>query len=158
MTPKCRLWLAKGIFGLLLSFLTGHKQGPVGAISWVPNAPNLSSLLKTSLFTFLPPYRKGLDIQINDIILTTIPFIHAGHYNLLPGKINSCKIFLNARHSKGSKQERRWEGFWQIFAQVTASSMNTFARGKKWVKKFTVNMKHARLGQENEQGVEKGNF
>lgn len=36
--------------------------------------------------------------------------------------------------------------------------MNTFARGKKRVKKFMVNMKHARLGQENEQGVEKGNF
>lgn len=29
---------------------------------------------------------------------------------------------------------------------------------KKWVKKFMVNMKHARMGQENEEGVEKGNF
>lgn len=88
---------------------------------------------------------KGIDISLSDIIFIAIPLIHTSHYNLLPGKIDVYTMFLNVSHSKSSKGERRWEDFWQIFAQVTASTMNTFAR-KKWVKKSIVTLKHARLG------------
>lgn len=93
----------------MLNIPPGKIRSPLGAMSMtvVPSTPSRQLLLKnlTSLFTFLPLYRKGIDIQINDIILIAIPFIHAGRYNLLPGKINSCIIFLNVRHSKGSKGE-----------------------------------------------------